>query len=257
MPNLMNKLPSIPIRNEIYPRWNGFDVLWISLASGVIIFLSSVVILLGHSRGFSLSPLDKGPTIVHSLLLGLLEAFALTISVYLLGMRRHGYQWMAIGFRGISRRWWMGAIFISIIAIPLTGMVSLIVLLLLGLPLKNPQLDYLLPKDFSTLGGMALTILGSTVIPFAEELYFRGVLYPWMRQHMGIWLSALLSGLIFGIAHFDYAVGSAAFMLGVILALAYEYSESLWTPFIIHAIHNGIKISVLYLLVVIGLITFP
>ena len=96
-------------------------------------------------------------------------------------------------------------------------------------------------------------LLAGLVVPFAEELYFRGVLYNWMRDRWGIWPAILMSSLIFGIVHGEIAIAISAFILGILIAWAYERSGSLWTAIMIHAINNGVKILMLYIFLGLGL----
>jgi len=237
-----------------FPSWSGLDVLLITLGCAVLLLLGIGMILFIQQASVPSRVLITTETSISlSLQLGVIETFALSIAVYLLGMLRRGYQWSVMGFRLITKHWIIGILAISILAIPLTGLITFLVLLLMGQPLENPQIDFLLPKDLSPLGAIAMLFLGGTFIPFAEELYFRGVLYPWLRRRLGLWLGALINGLLFGIAHLNIAIGTAAFVLGLILALSYEYSKSLWVPFLIHAIHNSAKILLLYLLIASGL----
>lgn len=237
-----------------FPSWNGLDVLLITLGCAVLLLLGiGMILFIQQASEPSMIFVNAETSISLSLLLGLVETFALSVGVYLLGMLRRGYRWSVMGFRLITKPWIIGALAISIVAIPLTGLITFLVLLFMGQPLENPQIDFLLPKDISPLGAIAMMFLGGTIIPFAEELYFRGVLYPWLRKRLGFWLGALINGLLFGFAHLNIAIGTAAFVLGLILALSYEYSKSLWVPFLIHAIHNSTKILLLYLLIAFGL----
>jgi len=44
----------------------------------------------------------------------------------------------------------------------------------------------------------------------------------------------------------------AALLLGIILALVFEYSRSLWSAVLVHVLNNGLKILLLYILVALG-----
>jgi membrane protease YdiL (CAAX protease family) len=96
-------------------------------------------------------------------------------------------------------------------------------------------------------------VLGGIFIPFAEEIFFRGVLYTYLRQHWGFWASAIVSSLIFGAVHGQIAIAGAAAVLGFLLAWIYERSQSLFPAILIHGINNGVKILLLYALLVSGI----
>jgi membrane protease YdiL (CAAX protease family) len=192
------------------------------------------------------------PSLLLSLGLAALEALALIGGVYWLGMRRRGLNWRAIGLRVCSRNWLLTALAIGLIIIPLSGLIATLIMLLLGRPFENPQLDFLVPEGFSWSGAVGMLLLGGIVVPFAEELFFRGFLYNFLRERWGIWTGTLISAGVFGAAHGDLALAGAAFVMGIILALVYEYSRSLWAAVLIHLINNSAKIALLYALLALG-----
>lgn len=74
--------------------------------------------------------------------------------------------------------------------------------------------------------------------PLAEEVLFRGLLYPSLKRFGGTVPALLLSGAIFSVAHVSLTVGPPLFVLGVLLALSYELTGTLWTPIGFHAAFN-------------------
>jgi hypothetical protein len=192
------------------------------------------------------------PTIEQTLALAALEAVALVGAVYFLGMRRRGVTWTGIGLRPVSWLWIGIVTVVTLIAIPLTGLLTILILMALGRPLDNPQLDFLIPEGLSWVSAAGMVLLGGVAAPFAEELVFRGVLYPLLRNRWGLWPGVLASSLIFAVIHGDIAVGVTAFVLGIILALVFEYSRSLWSAVLVHVLNNSLKILLLYILVALG-----
>jgi uncharacterized protein len=98
---------------------------------------------------------------------------------------------------------------------------------------------------------LAYALLYPVAAPLAEELLFRGVLFKGLRDGMrarlgratAVGLAAILSGAIFGALH--VGGGQDKFIpvligLGVLLALAYEWSGTLYVPIAIHALNNAI-----------------
>ena len=82
--------------------------------------------------------------------------------------------------------------------------------------------------------GMLLIV----VAPFAEELFFRGFLYQAFRNSFGVLPGALLSAVIFGAIHLEFFKLVQLAILGVILALLFEKTKSLWSPIMLHALNN-------------------
>lgn len=240
------------VAQEPQQAWRGVDVLLISVAI-VATFLAAFMAL--HFLALD----NNGArftqtTIFLSAGLALFESVILIGSVYLLGIRRRSLPWTAVGIRPARTRWMLIGLAFGLILTPLSGLITLALQIALGLPVENPQLPFLAPEGFSWFGLVSMFLLGGVIVPFAEELYFRGVLYRWLRQRWGVWLAALASSLVFGAVHGDVPIAGAAFFLGVVLAWVYERSQSLWPAVLIHIINNGIKILALYTFLALGLL---
>ncbi len=75
-----------------------------------------------------------------------------------------------------------------------------------------------------------------TFAPVAEELFFRGFLYNAFRLRMPWTLAIVTQSLIFGFCHFFGAIHSgAASLMGIFLALIYEWRKTLVTSIFVHA----------------------
>jgi membrane protease YdiL (CAAX protease family) len=145
-------------------------------------------------------------------------------------------------------------VLLGLLAIPLTGLVAALIQSALGQPMESPQIPFLAPSGFSWAGLISMLIMGGIVAPLAEELFFRGILYQWMRDRWGVRFGLLASALVFGAVHVDPAVAASAAVMGFILAWVYEQSQSIWPSITIHTINNGLKIIVLYISLATGLI---
>lgn len=97
--------------------------------------------------------------------------------------------------------------------------------------------------EIATSGGLApilLFLLATIWAPFTEEAIFRGALFRHLRSRRGLFLSAVISALFFGLIH-----GYAFFMLlpvitlGFTFALMREWRGSLIAPITAHALHNA------------------
>ncbi|RKY18899.1 MAG: hypothetical protein DRQ55_12140 [Planctomycetota bacterium] len=80
------------------------------------------------------------------------------------------------------------------------------------------------------------------VIPFCEELVFRGALYGGLRRLVPAWAAMLLSGLVFGLSH-DPQVMLPVAALGVMLAWLYERTGSLAAPTLLHGLQNAATLA--------------
>jgi membrane protease YdiL (CAAX protease family) len=238
------------IQNKYLWRWRDLLIILVGtgflLFAGVLVFLV-IFIALGNSPDDLLEP-----TVSQTIGLTALEALALIGGVYFFGLRRQGLKWEAVGLRSTSGVWYVISAVATLMVIPIASLVTLLWFLLIGQPFENPQLDFLLPEGLSTIDALAMLFLAGFAAPFGEELLFRGVLYTMFRERWAIWISVIASSLLFGVIHGNVAVGLTGFLLGIIAALVYEFSKSLWTAILVHSINNSLKIALLYLLVELG-----
>ena len=80
----------------------------------------------------------------------------------------------------------------------------------------------------------------SLVAPIAEELLFRGIIYNCLRRSMKPVAALVISAAFFGMYHGNSVQGIYAFVIGLLLAYAYEYFGSFWVPVGIHMAANAL-----------------
>ena len=78
--------------------------------------------------------------------------------------------------------------------------------------------------------------------PLAEEVVFRGYIYTAVKRMAGLPVAVILSGLLFGVVHMNLMALLPLTLLGIILALSYEYTGSLWAPIAIHFFFNAASV---------------
>ncbi|MCR5798584.1 MAG: CPBP family intramembrane metalloprotease [Lachnospiraceae bacterium] len=83
-----------------------------------------------------------------------------------------------------------------------------------------------------------ISLFYGVVGPFCEELVFRGIIYRGYRMDGGRRGALILSSLMFGLMHMNANQAVYAFVLGLVLALIYEATGSLWASFLCHFIFN-------------------
>ena len=76
------------------------------------------------------------------------------------------------------------------------------------------------------------------LVPIAEELMFRGLLFGTIKRRMPFWVAVLISSLIFGIGHFQLMQIGYALIAGVVLSMTYYYTDSLFASIMVHGIFN-------------------
>jgi membrane protease YdiL (CAAX protease family) len=85
------------------------------------------------------------------------------------------------------------------------------------------------------------------VAPVSEEILFRGYLLGKLRKYVPIWVSILITSLLFGIVHFEWNVGVDVFALSIILCLLRIQTGRLWPSIVLHMIKNGIAFYFLFI----------
>jgi len=227
---------------------------WLKPSTGLdlALYLAAGFILFPLAT-FGLALILKQISILASLALYLLNALFLGGAVYLLGVRRGKTSWAEMGFLPVVWRWeWLlVAVFVSIVSIPVRGLLGLVIQFLLEGGLESLQARSAIISAGSSFSwvNFFLTLVGAgLIVPISEELYFRGLLHRWFQSRLGFRARVLLSSAIFGLAHFDsVAVVAASFVLGLVNAIAYERSKSLWLPIAMHVITNCFSVTLLYL----------
>jgi membrane protease YdiL (CAAX protease family) len=85
---------------------------------------------------------------------------------------------------------------------------------------------------------LVFVLYASLIVPVIEELFFRGFLYSFLRRYLGVWPAIVLSAGVFAVAHANVGSGLQLWLLGVVLAAAYEHTGSILLPMGIHGCFN-------------------
>ena len=81
------------------------------------------------------------------------------------------------------------------------------------------------------------------VLPFFEELAFRGLIQSWLRSLLPRGLAVVLTALLFGLAHEPWIMKFPVFLLGLFFGYARERTGSLWASWTAHVLHNGLAVA--------------
>lgn len=76
------------------------------------------------------------------------------------------------------------------------------------------------------------------LVPVAEEMMFRGLIYKRLRTYSKILPAVLVSAFLFGIYHGNIVQFIYAFFAGVGLAFVYEEKSSILAPIFLHVVMN-------------------
>jgi membrane protease YdiL (CAAX protease family) len=89
-------------------------------------------------------------------------------------------------------------------------------------------------------------LVTSVAAPITEEVFFRGMLYRYLRQAWPVWAAASVSAVIFGLLHFFPVLLPVFIFWGILLALVYERTGSLTNAILLHAAGNALATVLVY-----------
>jgi membrane protease YdiL (CAAX protease family) len=123
--------------------------------------------------------------------------------------------------------------------IGLAELITVVVTAIIGhQPASPDQVDPCVRGMWFALTGPVVVLLA----PLGEETFFRGFLYRGLRRRLSVWPAALVSGALFGLIHFQgwsfLLIVPSLVMVGVGLALVFEYRQSLVASMTAHATFN-------------------
>lgn len=175
--------------------------------------------------------------------------------LHTIGRLRQGYRLTGIG-KEFSFAWLILAIVLYCISLPLffylgglNHSLLAVVYSWFGLVYEahlQTAVYYLLSEEIHTVSKLALLFFAVIGAPVLEELLFRGVIYQALRANFSMIFSALLSGLLFALFHFEIQTILPLAMLGLLLAVIREKSASLILVMIIHSLHNVFMLYKVY-----------
>ncbi len=109
------------------------------------------------------------------------------------------------------------------------------------------------PAEMDITGDLALAVsfglYTAIMVPFVEEIIFRGLVYRWLTQRYNIPLSIIVSALIFAVAHlaFDWIAIAFVLLVGGAFAVAFQMSKTLWPGIIAYVTMGFLYVLALYL----------
>ncbi|GLC78010.1 lysostaphin resistance A-like protein [Lacrimispora brassicae] len=115
-----------------------------------------------------------------------------------------------------------------------------------ALGLAEMSVSYKEAECYLYSAAFPIQLLSSGVlIPFTEEVIFRGLGFVPLREKLPFWLSAALSAALFGLYHGNLPQGVYAFLLGLAVAWLYEVSGTLLAPYLFHVSANVFSLFVM------------
>mgnify|MGYP002558986971 CR=1 FL=1 len=128
---------------------------------------------------------------------------------------------------------------------------------LLGVTNKSEAYTEVAAQQYSAHFIVGILVFGF-ISPIAEEILFRGVIYGYLRRFMDIKLAIVLSALIFGVYHMNYVQGVYGFLIGCLMAYAYEYFGEFKMAVFVHVASNVLAYCLSYTAIAVtGFVSWP
>jgi len=210
------------------PRWNFWQALYLILIVYLIEFVLGWLKLptnLAYLKGY-----------VNYVLIGFGEGFVFLAALFLF-LKVFKGSFADLGLANFNLKKLLGGLGGGIALFFLVGLLGNFLVNYFGTP--KPQSFALAVEGAASFWQLIpLLLLGGVVVPLKEELVFRGLVYPPLRQRYGKPAGMLFTALFFGLVHFDLVRFLPLLVGGFILTWLYEKSKSLWTSIIAHGVWN-------------------
>ena len=221
---------------------SGADMLLI-----LIVALGSVRLLAGLIAALAPPAAGGGSVVLLTLGVLLFQTLAVLGAIHFLVLRKYGLRWASLGLRPSTPRWCRRGLGLAVLLLPVVGAINIFLIpRLAGEDFHNPQIDAVASGGFSWPALLSMLVMAGFVAPFGEELAFRGLLFAWLRDRLGVAAAALVSGLIFAVLHGVPVLIPALTAIGIALALLYHRCGSLWPVILAHGTFNAIMVIGLY-----------
>ena len=254
----MNEYPFSPVAVApplptpmLAPPWG-----WRALAkaTGTIVLgtavIAFVIIGIALALGSDLTA-AAGMTATPLFVLGIAIYVVVVLAVYLFAVRGNPNGWQALGLRSFNQGWFLALPLLAMVQLIGMGVINtLLVTPFLGGDFENPQIEAITGGGVLTQRDLILLMLLIAVVaPIAEELFFRGMLYPVLRRRWSSPIAIGVNGLLFALIHVIPVILPGLFFVGIVLAWVRERSGSLWPCILLHALQNGIVLFGIYTVV--------
>ncbi len=213
---------------------------------GVLLFIGCLLVAITLYEAAKWA-LGVDPGLEYDLvILGIIISVLMLVAAWDMGPRAHKTPFASLGL-GLPRR---RALFYMALPIPVflaslafTVAYTAVVSALGWHGLEPPDTPL---GDIEIAGAILIPIFLLVVLfgPFAEEVLFRGFIYPGIANSFGPIKAALVTSALFALAHQQVGVMIPIFVTGLMLAWLYHRSGSIWPSFIAHGTQNALALAV-------------
>jgi len=229
-----------------WPVWVAPAAIAVGFAFGIV--ASIIVGGIAKAGGSSLTSPTPAVSLISDLLF---DASFVGAALYLATVGGGHVTPADFGFRRVRFRLAAGSVLAAAVGYYVISAIYAALLHLHG----NDKLPKELGVSKSTAALVGATVFVCVVAPIAEEFFFRGFMFGALRRmrivvaghEIGTWVAAILTGILFGLAH----TGSASSQyliplgfLGFVLCLVRWRTRSLYPCMALHSINNSLALGI-------------
>jgi membrane protease YdiL (CAAX protease family) len=245
--------PALPVRRRAAkPRiWTPFAALLVAVVGGIVLMQLAYGIVLGfvHARGVA-EGLDAAQieeqylALVDGTFLGFVIGFlaiqlpmGLVVLLAAWSSKEPFKQRLGLQAPEMPRYGWVAAPFAALGDLTMTGILSFVIVMLMGIETPDLPPDVVNPTLAVSIAMAALTALVPAVF---EELLFRGYIQRRLLQRWSPAVAIGVQGVLFALLHFDTLQHVLAVLPGGIFygILAYR-TRSIWPGVLLHFLNNA------------------
>ena len=158
-------------------------------------------------------------------------------------MRAQGLTWAeTFGLRqgGLWRVAWIGVV-TAFLALPMAWALSWASAEMMRVFFVEPSPQQAVTSLQASRGMMeqcSMGFMAVVVVPMAEEILFRGLLYPIVKERTRPWLAVLSTSLVFGAIHGNLMTFVPLTVFAMVLVGLYEATGNLVAPVMAHSVFN-------------------
>ena len=232
-------------REPSWPLWIAPAAVALGFVLGTV--LGIFVLIIGHAGGSSLTH----PTAAVNLISDALFDVAFVAAAIYLAARHRSPTPAAFGFRRVNLGVGVAAVAVAAIGYYVISAIYASLVHLSG----RERLPSELGVSHSTAALAGAAVFVCVIAPVAEEFFFRGFIFGVLRQmkvrlkgrELGPWIAAVITGILFGLAHTGSA--SAQYLvplgfLGFVLCLVRWRTGSLYPCMALHSLNNSLALGV-------------
>lgn len=221
------------------------------LLGAAIFFCLSATACLGLGVNYFLPELPEDDRQFFSFLANTLGFHGMTLVLTATFLRHHWMRWGE--FLGTNQprlaRTLAWSVAVGILCVPpglgINHLMAQLITWLQMTPEHQPTIK-VLQISVSLWQRVAFGVTAIVLAPISEEILFRGILYPFVKQHFRPELAVVGTSLVFAVIHSNLMTFIPLFLFSLVLIWLYENTDTLLAPIVTHALFNAVNFTLFF-----------